>query len=94
MTMRKQKSLVTPHQHDRVVTLLAEGLSPKEIMAALGVTKNVVAGIAYRLRTPPAERVSDKPYSTTLQRLDALNAQMDAFLAEQAAKPNLRYAAP
>jgi hypothetical protein len=76
---------VTPDQQSRALALLHRGTPQSVVALALGVTKNVVAGLWARRGSP----VSTIPASTLHTRCDALDAAMDAVLRETLAVPRI-----
>ena len=95
----------SPQSRERKAKILAlarAGKSDREIMAELGVSKNVVIGARYRagiasnrdVASPSSLSWQDhwpKP-QTLLDRMTALHARMDAVLAE--CGPTAQYRVP
>ncbi len=76
-----------PNQHDTtnaernrtIISMLDNGLTQADAAFALGLTKNVVAGVWKRAGRGAPMRDAK---ATMPERLDALHAAMDAVLAE------------
>ena len=97
--------IASPQSRERNAKILAlarAGKSDREIMAALGVTKNVVIGARHRAgiasnrdAASPTSMNWQDPWpepQTLLDRMAALHARMDAVLAE--CGPTAQYRVP
>lgn len=96
------KAKTNPHR-DAVVAMVGAGKSDREIREALGLTKNQVIGLRARLGIrsnvdPESSRSVGRqreiaagkcgaPVPTLIDRMSALEARMNAVLAEYADRP-------